>query len=225
MSEILITGGESGLGRALVEVLDGEHKVHSYDIKHGNDVASPNMRFLERIDHLDVLINCAGINIIDWLPDASERDWDWIMDVNAKGIYKMSQACLPKLIDSKGTILNIVSNASHMPMTCSLAYNASKGAAHIMTLQLARELTKAFGITVFGVSPNKLLGTAMSASIDAQVVRTRGWTFEEAHEYQVKGMLAGEETPPELVAEFIAYLLQDKRHHKHLTGCIIPYGA
>ena len=46
-----------------------------------------------------------------------------------------------------------------MPMTCSLAYNASKGAAHIMTLQLARELTKKHGITVFGIAPNKLKGT------------------------------------------------------------------
>ena len=147
------------------------------------------------------------------------------MDTNAKGIFKMSQACLPMLIKSKGTIVNIVSNAAHMPMTCSLAYNASKAAAHIMTLQMARELTKKHGITVFGIAPNKLSGTGMSDSIDEQVVKTRGWSKEYAQEYQLNGLLTGEETPPKLLAEFVAYLLKDKQHHKYLTGCILPYGA
>lgn len=223
MSNILVTGSESGLGAAIVKALrDAGHTVFEYDIADGLDVRRPN---LEGIDELDILINNAGVNIIDWLENFAEFDWDEVMDVNAKGIFKMTQAALPLLTKSKGTVLNIVSNAAHMPMTCSLAYNASKGAAHIMTLQLARELTKKHGITVFGVAPNKLCQTGMSASIDEQVVRTRGWTKEYAQQYQINGLLAGEETPPELVAEFIAFLLQDKRHHKHLTGCILPYGA
>ena len=171
-----------------------------------------------------MLINCAGVNLINWLENFSEEDWDKVMNTNAKGIYKMTQACLPMLIESKGTVLNVVSNAAHMPMTCSLAYNASKGAALIMTKQLARELTKKHGITVFSVSPNKLKGTGMSDSIDEQVVATRGWTKEYAQQYQINGLLAGEETDPKVVAEFIAFLLHSKDRHKFLTGCDIPYG-
>jgi NAD(P)-dependent dehydrogenase (short-subunit alcohol dehydrogenase family) len=129
------------------------------------------------------------------------------------------------LSKNEGTIVNIVSNAAHMPMTCSLAYNASKAAAHIMTLQLARELTKKHNITVFGIAPNKLSGTGMSDAIDEQVVATRGWSKEYAQEYQLNGLLTGEETPPTQLAEFMAYLLQSKQHHKYLTGCILPYGA
>jgi NAD(P)-dependent dehydrogenase (short-subunit alcohol dehydrogenase family) len=129
------------------------------------------------------------------------------------------------LIASKGTILNIVSNASHMPMTTSLAYNASKGAAHIMTLQMARELSKAHGITVFGISPNKLRGTEMSKDIEDQVVALRGWTPEYAKQYQLASLLAGEETDPDALAEFVAFLLSSKQRHKYLTGCILPYGA
>ena len=147
------------------------------------------------------------------------------MKINSPQFNMMSKACLPLLIKSKGTILNIVSNAAHIPMTCSLAYNASKGAAHIMTLQLARELTKKHEITVFGIAPNKLCNTQMSKSIDEQVVKTRGWTKEHAVQYQLNGLLTGQETPPELVADFISYLLKDKQSHKFLTGCIIPYGA
>lgn len=223
MSRILITGAAKGLGKAMKEKLISQgHKVYGFDMKDGNDIRNPE---LSEIPDIDILINNAGVNIINWLEDFEESDWDKVMDTNAKGIYMMTKACLPKLIYNKGTVVNIVSNAAHMPMTCSLAYNASKGAAHIMTLQLARELTKKHGITVFGIAPNKLSGTGMSDDIDNQVVATRGWTKEHAQQYQLNGLLAGEETPPERLAEFLAYLLQDKDHHKYLTGCILPYGA
>jgi 2-keto-3-deoxy-L-fuconate dehydrogenase len=227
MANILITGSSNGLGAALVTKLRADgHSVWCYDIKDGNDVRDPFFggAFAE-MNGLDVLINNAGVNLIDWLENFEEEQWDEVMDINAKGIYMMTRALLPELIASKGTVVNIVSNAAHMPMTCSLAYNASKGAAHIMTLQLARELTKKHGITVFGVAPNKMSGTGMSDSIDDQVVATRGWTKEYAQQYQLNGLLTGEETPPRAVAEFIAFLLQDKEHHKYLTGCILPYGA
>ena len=230
MSKILITGSGKGLGLALTETLRKEgHTVYGFDINSGGDVRKPtfvNSDGGERtIPDIDILINNAGVNVINWLEDFEEEDWDKVMDTNAKGIYMMSRACLPMLSKNKGTIVNIVSNAAHMPMTCSLAYNASKAAAHIMTLQLARELTKKHDITVFGIAPNKLSGTGMSDAIDEQVVATRGWTKEYAQKYQLNGLLTGEETPPNQLAEFIGYLLQSKQHHKYLTGCILPYGA
>lgn len=222
MSNILLTGSGSGLGAALFAKLTNEgHTVFEYDIKDGLDVLAPN---LEGIDELDVLINCAGVNGIDMLEDVKDDLWERVVGINAKGIMKMSQACLPMLIKSKGTILNIVSNAAHMPMTSSICYNASKGAALIMTKQMARELTKRWGITVFSVSPNKLRDTEMSRQIDSEVVRTRGWSMEEAQRYQLAGLLTGEETDPKAVADFIAFLLQDKEHHKYLSGCDLPYG-
>lgn len=224
MSNIIVTGGGAGLGAAIVDALrKAGHTVLVYDIKQGLDVLNPDPT-LALTFRVDVLINCAGVNKINWLQNVTDADWDQVMDVNAKGIFKMTQAFLPNLLKTKGTVLNIVSNAAHMPMRCSAAYNASKGAALILTKQLARELTSQ-GITVFSVSPNKLRGTEMSDSIDQQVVATRGWSMEEAQRYQLAGLLTGEETPPEAVAEFIAFLLQDKEHHRFLAGCDIPYGA
>jgi 3-oxoacyl-[acyl-carrier protein] reductase len=138
----------------------------------------------------------------------------------------MTHAVLPHLRQNGGgVILNIGSVAGIRPRPGLTWYNASKGAAHIMTLQLARELTKRHGITVFGVSPNKLRGTKMSKFIEEQVCEHRGWTPEFAAEYQRNALLTGVETEPSAVAEFIAFLLSSKERHIFLSGCILPYGA
>jgi NAD(P)-dependent dehydrogenase (short-subunit alcohol dehydrogenase family) len=219
-SKILVTGQSSGLGFAIAKALEDDgHEI----IPFSGDVRKPRDQPLP--DALDVLINCAGVNRIDWLEDVSEADWDEVMDTNAKGIFMMTQWALPRLIESKGVVINIVSNAAHVPMTCSLAYNASKAAAWIMTQQLARELTKKHGITVLGIASNKLAGTGMSRYIEERVLETRGWTAEQARNYQLAALPAGTETPLEAVAGLIAYLLDDKENHRYLTGCIIPYGG
>lgn len=226
MSSVMITGAGAGLGQLISKALfDAGHTVFIFDRKLGHDVRDPADSWGAPPEGLDILINCAGVNKTAWLEDLPETQWDEVMGVNAKGIFKMTQWALPELVKTRGTVLNIVSNASHMPMTTSLAYNASKGAAHIMTLQLARELSKKHGITVFGISPNKLRGTEMSQDIEDQVVALRGWTPEYAQQYQLNALLAGEETDPAELAAFISYLLSSKARHKFLTGCILPYGA
>ena len=216
----LVTGGSNGLGKLIGDELAGHgYEVVRYDKMNGNDVCDPR----DLPDRIDVLVNNAGINKIDWLPHFRERDWDEVMETNVKGIFMMTQACLAALHASKGTVLNIVSNAARMPMRCSAAYNASKGAALILTKQLARELAP--DITVFSMSPNRLKGTRMSASIDKQVVRTRGWTQELAENYQRSCMLTGEETDPAMVAELAGFLLSTKERHAYLAGCDIECGA
>lgn len=219
----IVTGASSGLGKCIADELEAwGWRVMRYDIDKGFDVLKPEKNVIAK--NLDLLVNCAGVNIINWLDNVKEEDWDKMMDVNVKGMFLMTQACHAALKAAKGTVINIVSNAAHMPMRCSAAYNASKGAALILTKQLARELSSE-SITVFSISPNKLKGTGMSNDIDEQVMKTRGWTFEETQSYQLSSLLTGEETPPEQIAEFIGFLTSTKERHKYLTGCDIPYGA
>jgi NAD(P)-dependent dehydrogenase (short-subunit alcohol dehydrogenase family) len=231
MSKIaVVTGSSSGLGALIAAALAAVgYEVHGVDSRNGTDATEPEglaqlSAPVPEIDQLDVLVNCAGINKIRWLEDMTEELFWQTMDVNAAAIWKMTKHYLPSLKDG-GTVLNIVSNASHMPMRGSLAYNASKGAAHIITLQMARELLPRHGITVFGISPNKLAGTAMSDDIDRQVCEQRGWTMEKAREYQLAGLATGRETDPAVLAEFIGFLLSTKQRHEFLHGCILPYGA
>lgn len=233
MKHVVITGGSSGLGAAIKDaIIWGNHcgpefmRVYDWSFTNGIDVRDEkclnNIALPMVPDKIDILINCAGVNHIEFIPKLEESEWDRVMDTNAKGIFLATKVLLPRLKD--GTILNIISNASHMPMTSSLAYNASKGAAEIMTKQMSRELIKTHNITVFGISPNKLKNTGMSAYIDAKVCELRGWTPEQARNYQLASLPAGEETDPEVLAEFITFILSNKERHKYFAGCIIPYG-
>lgn len=220
---IVVTGHHSGLGKALYEqLLEAGHTMVGYDVKDGDHVESPS-EWIKNMTDVDVLINCAGINLNKWFGELTEDEHNQVMDVNAGSIVFMTKALLPALIASKGTVINIVSNAANMPMTSSLSYNMSKAAALMATKQMAHELTKAHGITVFSISPNKLEGTEMSHYIESKVCEVRGWTPEFAADYQKKGLMHGLETPPAAVARMICHLI-NSGDMKYLSGCDIPFG-
>lgn len=222
---ILVTGSSSGLGLALTNELRAlGHIVHEFDISVNpeEDVSMPpaHLRDLARVD---VLINCAGINDNRWFEEVKPVDFLKVMLTNAYSFVAMTQAVLEQLKSSRGTVINIVSNAAHIPMTSSLSYNASKAAGLMITRQMAHELTPKHGITVFSVSPNKLAGTGMSKEIEDNVCKVRGWSPEYAKEYQKKALMHGLETPPEAVARLIGHLI-DSDDMIYLSGTDIPVG-
>lgn len=256
---IVVTGADSGLGAALMHAFesdprsyvlpiygpgkdDGPKERRKFDLSDESGLYDAARYIGETSQFVDpynemyrVLINCAGINYIEWFPNASFAQYQRLMDVNVKAALFLTQLLVdsPPLFDGdqgnwfggSGAVLNIVSNASHVPMTNSVFYNASKGALHIATLALARELRKTHGLCVFGISPNKLSGTGMSSYIESTVPALRGWTPEQAAQYQLSALPAGEETDPCELADFIAYLLSEPKRHKYLTNTVIPYGA
>ncbi len=249
--QLVVTGGGSGVGQEFCRAwlaAHGDSCIVVVDTAKGlaQDLATDSRVYHWRLDVRDLatlrlqahkssfkpdtIVQCAGVNGICPLESLEDDLWDLVMDTNARGLWHVVQAFLPALRACKRDgewplVMNVISNASHMPMTDSCAYNASKGAAHIMTLQMARELTRKYDISVIGVSPNKLSGTKMSDYIDSQVMASRGWTREQAVEYQLQGLLWKKETPCAALAQFMCDTLSRPGVARWLSGCVIPFGA
>lgn len=256
---IAVTGANSGLGLHIVHQLKHNHHrntilsingpegYNGYDLTDELGVrrCAEDIDFQTRMLCKDedikpdsfyrILINCAGVNYIEWFEQADWHQYERLMNLNLRAGLMLVQELIgvkppfenerESWFNGSGCVLNIISNASHVPMTNSVFYNASKGAFHIATLAMARELRKTHGLCVFGISPNKLAGTGMSDYIEDRVPGLRGWTPEQAASYQIGALPAGEETDPDRLAEFIAFLLDRPERHKYLTNTVIPYGA
>ena len=107
--------------------------------------------------HLDVLINCAGINKREGFLDVEESTYDRIMNINLKGAFFLSQAIVKHMIPHKtGNIINISShNAVGMMGGCAV-YGATKSALTSLTRSMAIEWAK-HGVRANAIAPGHIL--------------------------------------------------------------------
>lgn len=103
------------------------------------------------INGIDILVNNAGVNY-KGMPDATEEEYDKVLDTNLKGVFFLSQMLGKYFVANniKGNILNIVSASCIRP--ADSAYTVSKWGIRGLTLGLAKTLAK-YGITVNGIAP------------------------------------------------------------------------
>jgi 2-keto-3-deoxy-L-fuconate dehydrogenase len=177
---VLITGGASGIGLAMVKkfaaegctvfFIDTNHqegtKVQLEEHEKGYPVkflegSITDLAQLEKLIHsipgkLDVLINNAGISHIGKVENTSEEDFDRVFQVNVKGMFNSIKAALPKLKENGGgSILNMCSVAATIGIPDRFAYSMTKGAALSMTLSVARDYVSE-GIRCNCLSPGRV---------------------------------------------------------------------
>jgi NAD(P)-dependent dehydrogenase (short-subunit alcohol dehydrogenase family) len=175
---VLVTGGNRGIGRALVaealrrgakRVYVGTRKPVDNPYARTTPVpldvtdAAQIQRAAEEIGSLDVLINNAGIADYD---DLSERaPLERHLEVNLFGMYSVIQAFLPLLSTSRGAVVNNLSVNALAPLPLIPAYSISKAAAFSLTQSL-RTLLAERGIGVHAVLTG-IVDTDMTRGLDA----------------------------------------------------------
>jgi len=120
---------------------------------------------------LDTLVNSAGVFEFRKLEDISEQEWDWVMDINAKGTFLAIQAAMPHLKESKnGRVVNLSSDAGKKGFAMITSYVSSKFAVTGMTQSISQEAAP-YGVTVNAVCPATTPGTNMGEKVAAQKVQ------------------------------------------------------
>jgi short-subunit dehydrogenase len=176
---VLITGASSGFGRASAEhlarrgyrvygtsrkektadgsdrIIDGNSsfRMIPMDVRQNKSVQKGTEYILSREDHLDVVINNAGIALAGSVEDCSLEEVKNQMETNFFGTWRVCQAVLPQLRrQGYGTIINISSLAGLFALPFQAAYCASKFAVEALTEALRIE-ARPFGIQVCLVEP------------------------------------------------------------------------
>ena len=160
MHTILITGGRTGIGKALVKVFAASgHQViacsrqikanhFQHDIyEHHLNVLDPNSiaQLFEDLDkenlHVDILINNAGTGIYKPFLEINLAEWDLVMNTNIRGNFLCTQAAISRMIlYGGGRIINIGSIIEKYPRPMNSVYAASKAAISNLSSQLNEEL-------------------------------------------------------------------------------------
>jgi NAD(P)-dependent dehydrogenase (short-subunit alcohol dehydrogenase family) len=105
-------------------------------------------------DNFDHLVNNAGHGEMAAFADTTEAQFDQLFAVHVKGVFFLTQALLPLLVDG-GRIVNFSSGLTRASYPGFSAYSAAKGAIEVLTLYLAKELG-ARGITANTIAPGAI---------------------------------------------------------------------
>ena len=210
---VAITGGGAGIGRAcalayaregaLVGVTDvdgvaaeavardirsagGTADSWPLDVTNRGSVHKVIAAIVSRFTQINVWHNNAGVSTMNRFVDLTERDWDFNMDVNAKGVFTCSQAIARYFIErgGGGRIINTASMAGKRGNAPFLAhYVASKFAVLGLTQAMAGELAP-FGITVNSICPG-YVSTSMQSREATWEAELRGISMDAVRELYV----------------------------------------
>lgn len=175
----IVTGGAMGNGLGIVkvflkygakvvildysdtlnEVVDGlksdGYEVSGYkvDVRNKGAINTAIQSVVKQYDHIDVLVNNAGVCKLERFEDMDDELRDFHFDINIKGSWNVTKACLPYMKNRKGSIVNLSSVTG--PMVADpgeVAYAATKGANLGFTKALAREMVD-YDIRVNAIMP------------------------------------------------------------------------
>ncbi|EKF20627.1 SDR family NAD(P)-dependent oxidoreductase [Nitratireductor pacificus] len=204
----LVTGGASGIGLAMARAmhlqgigvaiadLDGDAAAQvagglggdaiglRMDVRDRASVEAATAQAIERLGGLEIMIANAGVSSMRPALELTDDDWNFNMDVNARGVFYANQAAARHFVKAgTGVIVNTASLAAKVGAPLLAHYSASKFAVVGWTQALARELAPR-GIRVNAVCPG--------------FVRTSMQEREVAWEAELRGM-----TPDEVRADYI----------------------
>jgi NAD(P)-dependent dehydrogenase (short-subunit alcohol dehydrogenase family) len=241
LPHVMVTGGASGIGLAIVQLfqqqgavidvldlhkpdkqwmeeqkLDSERvHFHAVDITNQQDVQDAvSLIAIQR--GIGILINNAGIAHVGNVVNTAEDDFMKVFNVNVRGAYNCMHACIPYMEEQgEGLIINMASIAATLGIADRFAYSMSKGAILSMTLSVARDYIKK-GIRCNCISPARV----HTPFVDGFVNKNYPGQQEEMFKKLAASQPIGRMGQPNEIASLAFYLCS--RQASFITGCDYP---
>jgi len=238
----IVTGASKGIGRAIglrlakeganvviadVDKNEGEKVAQMIremgrdclavkcDVSNVQEVEGMVEKTMQKLGRIDILVNNAGVSSMAAMVELEEKDWDFNMDINAKGQFLCSRAVAKHMIKQKsGKIINNASLAAKRGARFLAHYSASKFAVLGLTYTMAIELAP-YNITVNAVCPG-IVETDMIRREWKWEGDIRGMTPDEVRNEVLGEILLGRLCQPEDVAGAVAFLAS--KDADYLTG-------
>lgn len=218
MSKLWVLGAKTGgVGDAILDTARGRW---AYDEIIGTgtevDVRNPDAieRFVKKHKPFTAVAYCVGINELAWINEIRSTQYLNMLHVNVVGFINVLQSVVRN--QTSGNVLAISSDSSKTPMRGSLMYCSSKAAMDMAIKCAARELAPLWRIN--GIAPSVIADTNMSADVDKTVQDIRGWTAEQAMEYELSLVPMKRRVTKEEVAQLSHDILQGP---EFMTGSIV----
>lgn len=161
-----------------------------------------------RLGPLSVSVQNAGVITIAKVEDLTERDWDFNLDVNTKGVFLCCQEAISRFRASgtKGRLINTASGQGRQGFIYTPHYAASKFGVIGLTQSLAKELARE-GITVNAICPG--------------IIHTDMWDYND----RVWGKMLGDYAPGALMAEWVAGIPMGRAGTSAEVGALVAFLA
>lgn len=230
---VLITGGSSGIGKAIGEYLlqkgcvvygtsrsperisNSVFPLLALDVRNPESIQAAVAQVISISKRIDVVINNAGVGItgpLEEIPTAAIKN---NFETNFFGPIEVMKAVLPQMrTQQSGLIINITSIAGYMGLPYRSVYSASKGALELITEALRMEV-KSFGIHIANVAPGDFATNIASGRFHAPLIPGSAYEIPYGNTLKMMDSHVNSGSNPNEMAEAIYAIMQNPKPKIH----------